>query len=375
MMSFPDLPADIILEIAHNLEYRDAVRLCQTCQTFYHLFRIENFGHIWQFFYRQTISAIRIPNTISISTQGVIMFEFAQYFKKSRFLKAVRQGYEVLAKSYFYDLASEYRDDAIVESLYDAARFGYSDILDWLLSFNPRQLYLASEGAAAAGNYDLVDRLLPQISTRHLGPTIQAAAKADHRDILVLLFRLNHSIHFAIIGAAEGNQRQLLEKLLQQQPDYEAAIHGAALGGHEGLVKELCNNAENINFGINMIVQGAAGAAQGDHAELTQWFLDQGAHVDINIPVRYGSRKVLDLLLQYYDPNCWPLLNVALDFAITKGYIDIVKRLLQVKPCYHLDHAICMATRSGYPEIATFLRGFEGLQYQKDSKESILSTQ
>lgn len=344
------LPSDILFEIARHLTYTEMMRLRRTCRTICQLLVVENFGHIWRIIYRRHVSKFRFPEEVTSLTQRQLNDEFSQMMKKTRFLEAVRRGYEILAKRYLEALEIEYQSFALSEALRDAARLGYLDILDWLLSFNPRQVYLAIDGAAEAGDIELVDRLLPQVSTRDLGPGIYSAARGGHRHILEQLFRLNSNrMCVAVIGAAHGNQRQLLAEFLEQRPEYlNDALFGAATGGHWDLMEALIKDGARIDMGLS-------GAARGNQVEMAECLIQQGARSSISQPAQYGSLDVVNLFLSQEDPYFWHDLNPALESAAAKGYWDVVHRLLLEHPT-NLGRAAETARHHGYPELATFIR-------------------
>jgi hypothetical protein len=346
------LPTDVIFEIARHLTYSEMLRLCQTCQTFYHLFVMDNFGHIWQVLYRRQISAHRVPPEVTSSTQRQIYQDLSRLMAKTRFLEAAKRGYDMLARDYLDRLSLHDQGFALSEALKDAARSGYHDILEWLISLNPRRMYLVIEGAAAAGNMELVDRFLPQVSTRDLGPAIYEAAKGGHLDILNLLIWLNpNRVSMIVTGAAHGNQRDLVEDYLDNRPEYlNEALFGAATGGHRELVQNLLHRGATIDSALN-------GAARGNHVELARWLLHQGARTKVSMAAQYGSLEVMSLLLEQDDPSYWDDLGPALESAASRGHWDVVERLLQEDPP-NRHRAINAAKHNGYHELSTFIQEY-----------------
>jgi hypothetical protein len=346
------LPTDVIFEIARLLTYSEMIRLCQTCRTLYQLFIIDDFGHIWQVLYRRHISAHRVPPEVTSSTQRQIYQDFNPMMAKTRFLEAAKRGYDILVRDYLDRLSLHDQGFTLSEALKNAARSGYHDILEWLVSLNPRRMYLVIEGAAAAGNMELVDRFLPQVSTRDLGPAIYEAAKGGHLDIMNLLIWLNpNRVSMIVTGAAHGNQRDLVEDYLDTRPEYlNDALFGAATGGHLELVHDLLHRGANIDSALN-------GAARGNQIELARWLLERGARTKVSAAAQYGSLEVMSLLLEQDDPSYWDDLGQALESAASRGHWEVVTRLLlEMPPNRH--RAIDSARHHGYHELATFIQEY-----------------
>ena len=363
------LPNDVVYEIMLNLVYSDTVSLCRTCRTLYQHFGIENFGHIWQFFYRQTISAIRVPDTILISTQGTIQQKFSKYFKKTRFLQAARQGYDLLAHRYLHELEPRYWRDAAKEVLHDVARCGYVDMLDWLITLVPVSFVdTAAAGAAEAGNQDLLDHLQSKVPHSHLTHgIIYGAAKGGHRDILNPKIHYDYQLHNSIRGAAEGGHRDLLFELLKQQPNYDHALYHAAEGGHWELSVELLNCDADADRGLR-------GAASGGHLDLVIFFLQHGAcayGAALLHAADEGHEHIFNYIFNLYHSGFPDLggshntvrykLIDCLEYAAENGHLEIIKRILQENPST-VNAGIYRARVYGYPEIAEFLENWHNSQ-------------
>jgi hypothetical protein len=347
-----NLPTDLLLEIIKHLSYSDAMALCHSCYFLYRLLIVDNFGYVWKHFYHETISSKRLPDTVTAATLRQIQQEFSVYLKKTRFLQAIHHGYEILAKNYLDALPVMHRQEAINDALYSAAK-EYPDILEWLREFNPRQLYRAVEGAASVGNLALVDRLLPTISSHHLGPSLYEAAKGGHREVLTLLISISRpKISYAIQGAAEGNHRDLLMELLNDFSYYNTALFGAATGGHADLIKELIERGAALNSGM-------LGAVNGNQVDWVKWFEEQGIPLT-QIPARvsYTAMQVLEYLVEQrpkYNCQFQQHINCALELAARDGQFDIVKKILLWNPS-HLTGSLLAAEGNGYPEIADYIR-------------------
>lgn len=357
------LPPDILLEIARQLTYQDVIRVCQINRNWYYLFGVENFGQIWTFFYRQTISAHRLPSAIQMSTQGCLLREFSGIFKKTRFIQAARRGYERLAQTYLDDLPSKDRSGAIVAVLYDVARFGYDDMLNWLLTptIHPVDLDFVDAGLAERGNWDLLDRLdqhplHAELSWRYSPGAIYGAARGGHQEVLKEMLHLDFVLHNSIRGAAEGGHKELLWELLRQRPRYNFALFCVSLRGHAELIPELLNHGANH-------VNGLTGAAEGGHLEIVEFFVHRYGityspkdyRAALYNAARQGHDSIVDYLLTRPDTLFHSdEIGRALQNAAKEGHLKVVTRLLPKLP-NQLNQAISTARLWGYPEIAELI--------------------
>jgi hypothetical protein len=355
------LPADIMLEIAQRLTYLDVIHMCQASRTWYYTFGVENFGQIWQFFYRRTISAHRIPSHLDMGTSGRLMNEFSAYFMKTRFLQAARRGYDQLARTYLEALPKKYRFLAINEILQDITRCGYDDMLMWLISDDSIFDYICA-GVAERGNWDLLDRLqhspFNRISDLRLTHgTIYGAARGNHREFLKSILHLDFNTHSSIRGAAIGGHRELLWELLQRHPNYSHAIFWAAVGGHADLIPELLNNGATKSSGL-------CGASQGGHLDLVKYFVHTYGLLynskDYDSALYHaageGHISVVNYILTREREHLYTsALQKALEIAAQGGHVKVVQRLLR-DASLSPHRAIEQAEKQGYPELAHFIR-------------------
>jgi hypothetical protein len=353
------LPPDIMLEIAQRLTYLDIISMCRANRTWYYTFGVDNFGQIWQFFYRQAISAYRVPCDLDMGTPGRLMKEFSAYFMKTRFLQAARRGYDQLARTYLEALPKKYWFLAINEILQDITRCGYDDMLEWLISDDSIFDYICA-GVAERGNWDLLDRLqhspFHRISDLRLTHgTIYGAARGNHREVLQSILHLDFNSHSSIRGAAIGGHRELLWELLQRQPNYSHAIFWAAVGGHADLIPELLNHGATK-------VSGLCGAAQGGHLDLVKYFIhtyglmynSRAYHSALYHAAGEGHILVVDYILTL-DQFPSDIIQAAFDVAAQEGHLKVVERLrcdVSLSP----HPAIEKAEKHGYPELARFIQ-------------------
>lgn len=348
------LPPDVLLRIALNLTYREIIRLCHVSMTFHELFCRGNYGYIWQQLYRRDISVVRIPaNVTSLTEQQILKVLDSYPFKKTRFVEAVRRGYEKLAQTYLRQIDPKYRDMAIEAAFQGAAEFNYRDLLDWLFSFQPFHVEGAMQGAAKSGNVDLVNELLKTQRQTHPFSGVYDAAKANHRKLLDQLLAHGDElwIGVALEGAAEGNHPELVRELLNRSPRYDSALKGAARGGHWDLVKDLLRQGANRDYGL-------IGAAQGNQVDLVDYFYRHRANGPAFInAAEAGSLDVINYILTHRPRSVdGQILQVALEKAVQNGHFEIIKRLLQFDPNpKDVGILIGLARRYGYPEIAEFL--------------------
>lgn len=358
------LSADVLLEIALKLPYSQVLRLCRVSRTFNQLFCVENYGHLWQTLYRRDVSKVRVPENVTPITESRILQEFDQIpFHKTRFIEAIRRGYEVLAQQYLNSINPAGRDRIINEALEWATQPGYYDLYNWLMSLQPKSLSYALKGAVLNHRDDLINQLIPKLN-RHLNSGIFNAAKTGQIDLLNRFLGINsgmNALSLAIRGAAAGNQRDLLESLLNRFPNpndpqlLAGALYGAARGDHRDLVEELLVRGANPYTAFT-------GAAVGGHLDLLEDLfereLNQGQPERLYANILIGAAEgghlnVINYMLDLinFAPE---VIDAALTEAAQKGHLEIVRRLLDENP-NDIHTAIVSATVHGYPEIADYL--------------------
>jgi hypothetical protein len=364
------IPPDLLFEIALELPYSQVLRLCRVSHRFNQLFCVEDYGHIWRALYRRDISAVRVPNHVTATTEKQILQTFERIpFRKTRFIEAVRHGYDRLAQHYLESIDPSRRPLVISEAVEWATRPGYDDLYHWLMSLRPKHLSYALKGAVLNHRDDLIEALLPKLNHR-VSSGIFNAAKTGQIDLLNRFLTLNpgvssSSLAIAIRGAASGNQRDLLESLLARYPNpndphlLSGALYGAARGGHQGLVDELLNRGAIAHTAFT-------GAAVGGHFNLLRDLFERGLNQgQIDVLDEYilqgasegGHLDIINYMLDLVDftPEA---IETALTAAAKNGHGEIVRRLLDENPI-NIDPAIVAARARGYSELADYLETWQ----------------
>jgi ankyrin repeat protein len=376
-LNLHELPLEIIYYLAaDSLDYADVLTLAQTCRTLWHFLYADGYAPIWRTLYRRDLSRHRVPDQLHAKVQGVIMSDLQAMLALPRFLEVVRRGYEVVIPLYLSQLVPMVRSEALNRALGLAARYGHTDVFDWILTQQSGfDLYYAMCGSAEANRYDLLQKLVPQM-TLHL-PTADAQAIASLTDPFSECFRLylinsdaalygaaksgntefvrklislrpnNLYIGHALYGAAEGGHADLLNEVLLQSPNQDYAVNYAARGGHDRLVRHILRQGNYIDSAL-------IGAAVGGHLNLFLKLYHRGGknlEASLDAAAYHGRRDILNLILTL-EPTLD--LTLPLIFAIGHGHLPIVQRLLDLGAKFRAS-AIVAATTHGYPEIADVL--------------------
>ena len=384
------LSDDLLYEICVNyLAYFDVIRLCRSCRSLYDLIYRDESAKIWRALYRRDISKLRVPETIEATTQGKILSEFSQLLSRTRFVEAVRRGYEILAKACFLHMNQIGQIRAIPEALSQVIPHGYSDLFEWLVSLkSSSDLSRAVICAAQSNRYDYLERLVQiQVRSRsqnqeELSPdmlpkmnnlmtwdifdleyALVGAARGGHDKLFHDLLKSERqiSLSVAIRAAAEGNQTKLLEELLSLGNETDAAINGAARGGHRDLVVSFLDRGANIDSAM-------IGAAVGGHLDLIRYLKSRNQRINypgimINAAAYHGHLDVINYFLT--EDSKQHDLNKALDFASEHGHLHVVKRLLQAGAKINAD-TLRWSEYEGYSEIAKYLK-----DWTEDHPESL----
>jgi ankyrin repeat protein len=330
------LPAEILFQIAVNLPTADIIRLCQTSQAFNQKLCQDNF--FWRQLYQRDISTLRLPQPIqrleSRTQQQLGNPDYRQAYgdivqsidldhpNLDQLERAIRWGYEIPVYRFFNqhpEINHRQRNDLLT----DAVRAGYPDIIDFLLSHgandynraliaairnkNPDlvQFFLrlgidnyidALNAAAVIGDLDLVRHFL-NLLRAHQGNWLGAnqlawatfmAARENHSAVVDELVRQGADLNAALRGAAFGNHRELVQQLIDQgATDFDAAMEEAASKNHQSLIEFFMSRGANQPADLN---QALVGAARGGHVDLMMFLLDHGAN-DVNSALVVAARR------------------------------------------------------------------------------------
>jgi hypothetical protein len=131
-LSLTDLPDDILLEIAKQLDFSSLVQLCAVNRHCHGLFSVDNFGQIWKHLYQRDLSTRRLPEANKYRrVYDKMIRETHAMDLNQQLVYAATHGYEQLVKSLVQRGANQY-NEAIIE----AKDHNHQDIFDYLLPLN-----------------------------------------------------------------------------------------------------------------------------------------------------------------------------------------------------------------------------------------------
>jgi hypothetical protein len=129
-LSLTDLPDDVLLEIAKQLDFPSLIQLCAVNQHCNDLFGVDNFGQIWKHIYQRDLSTRRLPEQYRRVYDKMIRETHVMDLNQ-QLVYAATHGYEQLVKSLVQRGANQY-NEAIIE----AKDHNHQDIFDYLLPLN-----------------------------------------------------------------------------------------------------------------------------------------------------------------------------------------------------------------------------------------------
>jgi len=149
------------------------------------------------------------------------------------------------------------------------------------------EIYLwAIQGAARAGNFDLLDRLQQLLGEDGFDPRMIGAAQGGQFTYV----RRHRGYAIAkLLGAARGGRTDFVKQLIQQMAaattasdrayDLDEAISGAAAAGYAGIVSYLIGEGASKDRAVMY-------AAEGGHYNLVRQLIGEGANKDL---AAYGA--------------------------------------------------------------------------------------
>lgn len=334
-------------------------------------------------------------------------------------VQAAKQGYVTVVQELIQAGADDYERIAI-----GAAAGGYGNIVDDMIQgelsselFNDIIVQMASKGhqqlhnsriiplirstkpitnkiakGAARGGYkEIVDKMLT-LGTNNFNRIATAAAEGGHEDILNdMMVRGADDVVDYSIAAAKGGYRDMINRLIDTYPTkfvvhdfdsiaFEAAIEGykeivddmiqrgaidfgrialeAAKGGHKNIVDDMYNRGGLTGRYLGAI---ATNALLRGYKDIAMDMIRRGATRLFNVGLEAARSGYKDVLDQIFEHNPEPFTISNLDMmalnAVVGGHKDIVMDLIH-RGARNLQSIIYQAELEGYDNIVTAVKRY-----------------
>jgi hypothetical protein len=127
-LSLTDLPDDVLLEIAKQLDFQSLVYLCAVNRHCHDLFSVDNFGQIWKHLYQRDFSLLRLPESGDYrQAYAEVIRDTKKMTINQKLRYAAGFGYERLVETMIQCGANEFSD-----AIEDASENNFSDIYERL---------------------------------------------------------------------------------------------------------------------------------------------------------------------------------------------------------------------------------------------------
>jgi ankyrin repeat protein len=298
-------------------------------------------------------------------------------------IRAVEQGYEHQVCRYLR-LARPNRQfagnprrlsrDILNLAIVRASRYGYLDIFEDLLDFEPRLINdlkknIALSQAVANGHRQVVDRILELTGEPfQVEVCLENAAYGGHLDLVEKFIVFGaHDYGQALVKAVQNGHRDVTSRLLELNPvelRYNWGLIGAAMGGHLDLVKSfLAQGATKVGHAFAVAVNFKQLEVMSYLRSLSPPIETQYFYHAMALAAMSGSLDLVqelqaivqddvtstDIEKDTYYQNC-------LVQAAMKGHLEIVKYFVELgATTEQINDAILMAAKHGHTEVVDYL--------------------
>lgn len=330
------LPEDIWYSVAIHLDYETVIKICkETCTSNY-------------FWMVKTIHDLKITEAQFDVTTSETGYGRETYIYYAGLHAVPIRGTEKYGQLFKLTTAAALtNDDRLIEYFYKLSM--YQPIFAILANNNNQELLFrlahkyphsihfdlmyAIIGAISGDHRDLIDRIsqMSSFSQYALHKILRAGAETGNISLfkhLISIESLNNTdaIKRSIVGACAYGKVSMVDYLLSwgeiDPHTIDMALQAASEFGHPQLVNKMLGLGGNINYGLT-------GAARGGHLSLVLEFIDRGAS---NLTTAFieaattGQLLIMKKLMEMDDLST--AYNIALDWAIDRGHLEIVKFLL-----------------------------------------------
>lgn len=211
----------------------------------------------------------------------------------------------------------------------EAARLGYTEIIDFLLTDRNDLYGRVLEGAALGGHWNIVLQMINKGAT-NFNKGLKMAAKGGHKNIMIeMINRGATDFAGALTGAAgEGHLDIVLDLINRGANNLNDGLTAASGKGHLNIVLQL------IERGADAFLPALIDAAENGHVDIVKYLIDRvptGVVPALKIAGAFGHLKVVKFLYDYsyiqgkkISGETSPLLTAA-----TNGHLKVVKFILE----------------------------------------------
>lgn len=250
-------------------------------------------------------------------------------------------------------------------ALCGAAKGGHNELIYHLLEIGTDKIngvFAATTYAAISGNLSTVKLLLdknpPEYMESVIQQTLYQAAKAGYRNIVQHMLTPNDTqYNNVLLGAAEGGQQEIIDWMLSLgATDYSGALTSAARGGH------MSSSRQMIELGADNLDEALLIAAGSGNIELVKYLVDQGADIDdanniiwdaVGNATERGHVAVVKYLIGNLDHSRINFSGVV-PLPLSVENLDIIRYLFSYIPPNQYDMYLWGAAKRGFLDIVQF---------------------
>jgi ankyrin repeat protein len=322
-MNLLEFPVEIILEILAFLDFRDLFRLARVSVFLQQLCSDQA---IWRVLYQRDLSAIQVPPQENYR-DAYLLFQLRRKYVKY-------QSYPLmLAAKFNYEKAFTTLLPITSPSLVlpAAARGGYIEVVERIVSRGADRIVYSMEQAARGGHLKIVQLLLDRINGINGDATLYncalgKAAKSGNTQIIQLLLNRGADAYgYALTKAAKKGHLEIVQMMLQYNvTNYDGAMEAAASGGHMAIIQLM------QPYGTTDYPRVLIAAARGGHLNVIQYLIESDVSMgtnDLNEAMKYAARYGHLSSVQYLVKSGANNFDVAIHYAKSWGYYEVAEYL------------------------------------------------
>lgn len=220
-------------------------------------------------------------------------------------------------------------DTEATQALAKAIKYGYDDIINFLLPLSRGDVSEALYEAAKKGDTDMIHRLIDDREEEYIewGSALQGAAEGGHRQLIdYIINRYHPNLAHGLLGAVDSGNTDVIDYIIDKGADEPFLTLDEAVASNQlEIVRYVLNLYKYSNRQILEVLDTAIKHDNLDIFKLLLEFINdyiEMGYIEMGVLIgetaKFGSSKVQRYILKHYSP------------AVNTGHINHAKGQLNV---------------------------------------------